>query len=420
MVQPYLRLEDGSVTPRLRAWQRHLTTGVLKAVVLVHPGGEHFDRIVQAVEIVNDAQSFFRLEVLLDERGRWLSKAPGTRAAEPIRKKIRAAFPTDLVIAMLEQDLSDGFTVDEEPGCTLISCSNWDETDEAPSTRVYLVYQLVSALITFAGCLSFAENVALLHGTGDDDDENGGLPRGCLYDHWDEAKKLRMSMICARLCETCRAALLAHGTPQAAIDATEKILEWVRSVVLGRERSLPRKVFIGHGRNPEWMKLAEMLKEWGLTVEEFNEEPVAGVSVTQRLKSMLDQSRFAFLVMTGEDGTGEGRLRARMNVIHEIGLFQGRLGSEYAVVLRDSKAEMFSNLDGINRLEFQPKQLIELRQEIFRLLVRRGVLAADAEENAVNEKPTAAAKSASATRKPSTGSRNQVKYKRRSRGTTTG
>jgi predicted nucleotide-binding protein len=45
---------------------------------------------------------------------------------------------------------------------------------------------------------------------------------------------------------------------------------------------------------------------------------------------MLDQARFAFLVMTAEDEQADGNHHARMNVIHEVGLFQGRLGFERA------------------------------------------------------------------------------------------
>lgn len=40
---------------------------------------------------------------------------------------------------------------------------------------------------------------------------------------------------------------------------------------------------------------------------------------------MLSSAGFAFLVMTGEDMHDDNELHARENVIHEIGLFQGKL-----------------------------------------------------------------------------------------------
>jgi len=66
-----------------------------------------------------------------------------------------------------------------------------------------------------------------------------------------------------------------------------------------------------------------------------------------------------------------------MNVIHEIGLFQGRLGNEYAIVLRERGAKVFSNLDGISRLDYNSGKRVELKLDIRRLLIARGVLSAD-------------------------------------------
>ncbi|MET0793576.1 MAG: TIR domain-containing protein, partial [Polyangiaceae bacterium] len=220
----------------------------------------------------------------------------------------------------------------------------------------------------------------------DDDDENGFYNRGCLFDAWENAYGLKLGMVCARLCATCRSVLSEHGAPPESLNAIDKILDWVRATVLGRERPLPRKVFIGHGSKNDWQALRTMLVEWNVEVEEFNEEPVAGVSITQRLKSMLEGARFAFLVMTAEDevipkgGGGLAAFQARMNVIHEIGLFQGRLGGEYAVVIRERGAELFSNLDGINRIDFDSGRLKAVEPEIFALLVRRGVIHADAQK----------------------------------------
>jgi predicted nucleotide-binding protein len=48
---------------------------------------------------------------------------------------------------------------------------------------------------------------------------------------------------------------------------------------------------------------------------------------------MLDDASFAFLVLTAEDERSDATTQARTNVIHEVGLFQGRLGFERAIVL---------------------------------------------------------------------------------------
>ncbi|MDH2913258.1 nucleotide-binding protein [Kosakonia sp. HypNH10] len=48
---------------------------------------------------------------------------------------------------------------------------------------------------------------------------------------------------------------------------------------------------------------------------------------------MLDNACIAFIIMTVEDEKADGNRQARMNVIDEVGLFQGRLGFDRAILL---------------------------------------------------------------------------------------
>ena len=94
------------------------------------------------------------------------------------------------------------------------------------------------------------------------------------------------------------------------------------------------KIFIGHGHSAVWRDLKDFLHDrLKLNWVEFNRDPVAGLSTKERLEQMLNQSAFAFLVMTAEDEYNDGTRHARENVIHEAGLFQGRLGFERAIIL---------------------------------------------------------------------------------------
>ncbi len=86
-------------------------------------------------------------------------------------------------------------------------------------------------------------------------------------------------------------------------------------------------VFIGHGRSPAWRVLKNFVKDrLGLPYDEFNRVPVAGITNIARLSEMLEAAAFALIILTAEDEQADGKLQARMNVIHEVGLFQGRLG----------------------------------------------------------------------------------------------
>jgi predicted nucleotide-binding protein len=107
-----------------------------------------------------------------------------------------------------------------------------------------------------------------------------------------------------------------------------------------------------------------------LPVDEFNQVPVPGMAVVDRLRQMLDNAGFAFLVMTGEDEQADGKLRARENVVHEVGLFQGRLGFNRAIVLLEQECEEFSNIHGLGQIRF-PRDHISAAFEEIRAVLER-------------------------------------------------
>ncbi|MER8464207.1 nucleotide-binding protein [Mesorhizobium sp. M1396] len=136
-----------------------------------------------------------------------------------------------------------------------------------------------------------------------------------------------------------------------------------------------KRIFVGHGRSAVWRDLKDYLVDrLGLECVEFNSEAVAGRSTTERLKQMLDQAGFAFLVMTGEDETSDGSLTARMNVVHELGLFQGRLGFERAIILMEKNCADFSNIHGLTYIPFPKGDINSAKDEIRRVLEREGLV----------------------------------------------
>jgi predicted nucleotide-binding protein len=132
-----------------------------------------------------------------------------------------------------------------------------------------------------------------------------------------------------------------------------------------------QKVFIGHGHSSEWLKLKNFLNErLHLNVEEFNSTSAAGVSTTERLNEMLEAAGFAFLVLTGEDEQATGKFNPRLNVIHEAGLFQGKLGFKKAIILKEEGCEDFSNVHGLTDIRF-PKGKIDAAFEQVRGVLER-------------------------------------------------
>jgi predicted nucleotide-binding protein len=134
-------------------------------------------------------------------------------------------------------------------------------------------------------------------------------------------------------------------------------------------------VCIGHGRSSLWRDLKDFLVErLHIKVDEFNSIPTAGISTTDRLTEMLDAAAFAFLIMTGEDEQADGKRHARLNVVHEAGLFQGRLGFKKAIILLEDGCEEFSNAHGLGQIRFPKANISAQFEEIRRVLERERVI----------------------------------------------
>jgi predicted nucleotide-binding protein len=132
-------------------------------------------------------------------------------------------------------------------------------------------------------------------------------------------------------------------------------------------------VFIGHGRSGAWRELKDFVQDrLRLPWDEFNRVPVAGVTNIARLSEMLEAAAIAFLVMTAEDEMADGGMQARMNVVHEAGLFQGRLGFTRAIVLLEEGCTEFSNIQGLGQIRFPKGKIGAAFEEVRRVMEREG------------------------------------------------
>jgi predicted nucleotide-binding protein len=112
-------------------------------------------------------------------------------------------------------------------------------------------------------------------------------------------------------------------------------------------------IFIGHGHSEHWKELRDHRRDMhGFEVEAYEAGPRAGQTIENVLEAMLAKAMIAFFVMTGEDETVVGSMNPRLNVVHELGLFQGRLGFNKGIVLLKRGAAEFSNIAGLQQIRF--------------------------------------------------------------------
>jgi predicted nucleotide-binding protein len=74
--------------------------------------------------------------------------------------------------------------------------------------------------------------------------------------------------------------------------------------------------------------------------------------VIEKLNEESDKCASAVIVMTGDDMDADGQARARENVVHEIGFFQGKFGRVGVCLLHEDGTNIPSNIFGIVYIPF--------------------------------------------------------------------
>lgn len=124
-----------------------------------------------------------------------------------------------------------------------------------------------------------------------------------------------------------------------------------------KEEKLSNRIFIVHGHDGELKeKVARTLTQLALEPIILHEQADGGRTIIEKFEANAEDCRFAVILLTADDlGQSkeekeqgvESRMRARQNVVFEMGYFMGRLGRSRVVVLLDQGVEKPGDLDGL-------------------------------------------------------------------------
>lgn len=154
-------------------------------------------------------------------------------------------------------------------------------------------------------------------------------------------------------------ALAKHKLSFAGVQGHAQFPEITRGFIRSRDAerrqiSLPRGVFISHGRDSQWRSVKAFIEEeCGLPVYAFESDAWESRQVTDALSRYMDKCSFAVCVLSGEDLTQDGRKRARQNVLHEAGLFQGRYGFDRVMLFVEEGCEVELDAIGLSTITFR-------------------------------------------------------------------
>ncbi len=153
---------------------------------------------------------------------------------------------------------------------------------------------------------------------------------------------------------------------QYEIEPLVKNLDYIMEVRansrIGEKDSVKERrefIFISHGASKEWYKVQTYLeKDLGHKTIELAQQPIIGRTILQKLNEEAERCHAAIIVMTGDDKSEDGELRARENVLHEIGFFQGKLGLDKVILLHEEGVNIPSNIHGLVYIPF-PNDTVE-------------------------------------------------------------
>lgn len=129
---------------------------------------------------------------------------------------------------------------------------------------------------------------------------------------------------------------------------------------------MSNSIFISHGHAD---LLKYQLKDFicgilGKTVVILSEQPKKGMTVVELLETTSEKCNKAIVILTKDDEMADGRMRARQNVIHEIGFFQGRYGRKNVIMLLEEGVELFTNISGILYIQFNRDHFPEIYEQL--------------------------------------------------------
>jgi predicted nucleotide-binding protein len=192
------------------------------------------------------------------------------------------------------------------------------------------------------------------------------ISRGQGIDHRPYYEKSRLSSIA--LLEN---AILGLKERKADLDERSTVVEETALVQIEDVPEFSRRIFVVHGRDGEHREtVARFLQQLGFEAVILHEQPNKGRALITKFREIAADIGFAIVLMTPDDvgglreGGGEQQLRARQNVIFELGFFIGALGPERVAALISGQVERPSDFDGVVYIPLDGEWRLPLCREL--------------------------------------------------------
>lgn len=231
----------------------------MKVTVLVRKKSRSVDALAQAVQIANRLQGGFAFAI--EEVG-WLPRGNGAIDPRQVLEKVKEKLAQRPAIAVISPPLKGDCFEFARRGRNVVSTADWETHYAPPPLHIYLLFQFAFAAAAFAADLSPRQIARRFVHRGF---------RACIFDPTRGRREFLSLLIAGYVCADCEARLCEWGVSGDHINSIGQLLSYVRDFALRKPRSIPKAVFIGHGRRRDWEDVKGHLESVrNLKVEEFN------------------------------------------------------------------------------------------------------------------------------------------------------
>ena len=140
------------------------------------------------------------------------------------------------------------------------------------------------------------------------------------------------------------------------------------------------QVAIMHGHSKDFVQVKSLVEECGFTPRILIEEYSAD-TIFENLRNLIwDHVHCVILILSKDDLMANGSMRARQNVIFELGYCFGAFDSlpdiarykpkDALIIMAEIGVELFADIDGLTHISYERDKLDEKREVLISILQR--------------------------------------------------
>ncbi len=305
-------------------------------------------QIVEAIKLANILQNCFEFRLEDDVKCNDADKCVDWNTFCDMYKEY-----DNNVIYITDKRLHDNWFSHETAEIALISTYGWEDFFSPPSLKSYILYQIAQIAIVFAGDLEEKMEIKMVHDHSE----------GCMFDLCVHKEDIKLGMISGNICLKCRSNLVAYGIDEDVINASERILNYVRAEAIGR----PIKInvdtafvvmrFSTNDENSNAFKygIKQAVENLGMKCTRADDKITSG-QILEKVRRNIEKSRFIIAKVDTNN----------LNVYYELGLAMG-LGKDVLLVSESEVVlQLPSDLKNWECLTYTKGNYEELRERIER------------------------------------------------------